>query len=122
MNLRAELEIVLAVAGRGVDEARAGVGRDVLAGKQRHGEFVAAAVERMPRRHFLGIDAGDALELHLCVLRHLLRERIGEQELLAGLRAAALLSRRHFVERRRGAWANRRSRGCRGSSTASSSR
>ena len=38
-----DVEVLAAVAGRGVDEAGAGVVGDVIAGQQRHREFVSAA-------------------------------------------------------------------------------
>ena len=39
---RPDIEVVAAVAGRGVDEASAGIVGDVIAGQQRHFEVVAA--------------------------------------------------------------------------------
>ena len=44
-----DLEVLGAVAGRGVHEARAGVLGDVLAGEQRHAEVVAVAAKGMSR-------------------------------------------------------------------------
>ena len=46
---RPDVEVLAAVAGRGVHEAGAGVVGDVIAGEQRHGELVAAgeALQRM---------------------------------------------------------------------------
>ena len=40
---RPDVEVLAAVAGRGVDEAGAGVVGDMVAGEQRHVEVVAAA-------------------------------------------------------------------------------
>ena len=44
-----DLEVLGAMAGRGVDEARAGIVGDMLAGEQRHIEVVAALAKRMRR-------------------------------------------------------------------------
>ena len=47
-----DLEVLAAVAGRGVDEAGAGVVGDVIAGEQRHVEIIAALLaQRMRADH-----------------------------------------------------------------------
>ena len=42
-RIRPGVEVLAAVAGRGVDEAGAGIVGDMVAGEHRHGEFIAAA-------------------------------------------------------------------------------
>ena len=49
-HVRPDVEILAAMAGRGVDEAGAGVVSDVVAGEQRHGEAVAEGFERVIER------------------------------------------------------------------------
>ena len=49
----AEMEVFFAVARRSVHEAGAGIGGDMLAGKQRHVEIVAVSVQRMRADHAL---------------------------------------------------------------------
>ena len=87
-----DIEIFAAVAGRGVDEAGAGVVGDVVAGQQRHGEFIAAGKSFQRMRAFDRIQsiAGDVA--HLLVrrdarlLEHALRKCIGEDQEIAGFR------------------------------------
>jgi hypothetical protein len=57
-----DVEILAAVAGRGVDEAGAGVVGDVIAFEQRHVEFVAAVEPRADARipRFADRSAGNA--------------------------------------------------------------
>ena len=49
--LHPDVEVLAAVAGRGVHEARAVLVRDVIAGEQRHIEVVAHAAQRMRADH-----------------------------------------------------------------------
>ena len=69
-----DLEVVGAVARRGVDEPGAGIVGDVLAVEQRHGELVAAAeaLERVgagDADEFVGSDIAKALEGQLGLVR-----------------------------------------------------
>ncbi len=87
-----DVKVLTAVAGRGVDEAGAGVVGDVVAGEKRHREFVAAGetLERMAAFHcvervgrqlahlFIGADAR--------LLEHAFGQRIGQNQKIAGLR------------------------------------
>ena len=71
-------------AGRGVDEARAGIVGDVVAVEQRNVETVAQGCERMGRRQTIassvGGDGAHLLErLDLRRLEHAVRQRIGDQ-------------------------------------------
>ena len=86
-----DVEVFAAVAGRGVHEAGAGVVGDVVAGQQRHGEFVSAAealqrmgafhrVERVGRQVAHLLVGGDAR-----LLEHALGERVGEDQEIAVL-------------------------------------
>jgi len=83
-----DLEVVGAVAGRGVDEAGAGVVGDVVAGQQGHGEAVAA-VERGQRvgglqaRRIDVVDTGPSGDLG--GLEHLLGQLVGQDQAVAGL-------------------------------------
>ncbi|VCU10961.1 hypothetical protein RHODGE_RHODGE_04165 [Rhodoplanes serenus] len=85
-----DVEVLAAVAGRGVDEAGAGAVVDMLAVEQRHREVVAHRLQRMiadeirqhigrHRPHLLiGGDAG--------LLEHVGGEIVGEDQQIAGLR------------------------------------
>ncbi len=72
--------------GRGVHEAGAGVGGDVIAGKERHFEVVTLAEQRvagdLPRR----IEIAETGELDLRMAFDLRGQHIGEHEFLTGLR------------------------------------
>ena len=74
----AEFEVLLAVAGRGVDEAGAGVGGDVIAREKRHVEIVALPPERVGADEARGIDICDPLGLDSGGRQHLRRKRIGK--------------------------------------------
>src|SRR5690606_40501516 len=86
---RPDLEVVEAVAGRGVHEPGARVVGDMLAIEQRDREVVAAAeaLERMvaeERNELVGRDPRDALiALHLGLGESLLGQIVGEDVLLA---------------------------------------
>ena len=61
---RPELEVLAAVARRGVDEAGSGVLGDVVAVEQRHDEAVAEAMQRMGADHRgqrVAVDVADEL-------------------------------------------------------------
>ena len=62
----AELPVVGAVAGGDVDEAAAGLGIDEVAGKQRHGEVVTLAVQRMAADGSGKLAAGDGRDRASC--------------------------------------------------------
>ena len=99
------VEILAAVAGRGVHETGAGVVGDVVAGEHRHGELVAAAktVEWMRKRKCCPSSSADdiAKTTHrdfglACATPR--RQRVGEDQLLAWLRAEIILGRGNLVE------------------------
>ena len=77
-----QLEIVFAMAGRGMDKAGAGIGGDMLAGKQRHFEVVALAAERMRahQRQLGSIDRRTRLSIDLRMLGDLLGQHIGKKQ------------------------------------------
>ena len=98
------IEVLAAVAGRGVHEAGAGVVGDVVAGEHRHGKFVAAAeaLERMGKRQ-----AFQALRPKRCEARFerhlglggcLFGKCFGKDQLLARLRTKVVLGGRDLVE------------------------
>ncbi len=64
-----DVKVLAAVAGRGVHEAGAGVVGDVVAGQQRHGEFVAAADAFQRMGAFDGIERVGRQIAHLLVGR-----------------------------------------------------
>ena len=87
-GLHPDLEVVEAVARRGVDEAGAGVVGDVLAVEQRHVELIAAAeaAQRMIGRGDAScrVDVADAIEVFdLGLCEDIGRELVGEDVLLA---------------------------------------
>ena len=103
--LHPEVEVLAAVAGRGVHEAGARLLGDVLAGKQRHVEGVAAEpglAQRMrnhERLEIVGRHVGHALvRLDPRLRHHVGGERIGQHEPVARLRPVPLRRRRHAVE------------------------
>ena len=112
------------MAGRGMDEAGAGVGGDVLAGQQRHIEVIALAAERMRRR------SGRAASTSRNTLQH--RSWRAWPPARPAHRPAASFSptcaKRPFarvgnlIKRRKSCPAKRRWRDCRESSRAWSSR
>jgi len=55
-----QMVVVFAMTGRGVNEARAGIGRDMIAGKQRHVEIVALPAQRMRADHAFRIGVANA--------------------------------------------------------------
>ena len=91
------------MAGRSVHEARTGIIGDVIAGEQRDRELVAAAntLEGVgagdPAEHFGGYIL-EPIELELGLGEAFFCQCIGEDELLASLRAEIVLSRGHFIE------------------------
>ncbi len=97
-GFRHQDEVFFAVAGRGVHEARAGVGGDVIARKDGHVEVVTLAAERMRRDCALRFGCTDTLERDLRVLCGLIGECIGKCKFFATLSECALACLRHFVE------------------------
>ena len=87
-----DVEVLAAVAGRGVHEAGAGVVGDVVAGQQRHREFVAAAEALQRMGAFHRVERVGRQVAHLLIgrdarlLEHAVRERIGEDQQIAVLR------------------------------------
>ena len=53
-----DVEVLAAMAGRGVDEAGAGVVGDMVAFEQRHAELVTAGKARQRMRAFHGVERG----------------------------------------------------------------
>ena len=81
-----DVEVLAAVAGRGVHEAGAGVVGDVVAGQQRHGEFVAAADALQRMGAFHGIERVGRQVANFLVgrdarlLEHTFGKRIGKDQ------------------------------------------
>ncbi len=86
----AELEILLAMAGRGVDEAGAGIVGDVIAFQEQDREIVALPAQRMRRGVAERRELVQPLQRDLGMLRRLLGQLVGERDLLAQLRERAL--------------------------------
>ena len=87
-----DVEILAAVAGRGVNEAGAGVVGDVIAFEEWHAKFVTAGDARERMRAFHGRERGrrhcaDLLITgHARLLEHSFRERVGQDQEIAGFR------------------------------------
>ncbi len=94
-----QLEIVFAMAGRGVNETGAGVGGDVRAGKKRHGKIVAPATEGMGANHVLGNERTEALDDDLGMIGRRFGQHIGQHDFLADLAEGALFRRHDLVDR-----------------------
>ena len=100
--LHPEVEVLAAVAGRGVHEAGARLLGDVLAGKQRHVEVVAAGpawrsgcASTSVSKSSAGTSETRSYRLDARLRHHVGGERIGQHEPVAGLRPVALRRRRH---------------------------
>jgi len=82
-----QAEVVLAMAGGDVDEARTGVGGDEIAGQQRHLEVVALAVQRVAAPGAGEARTGEAVQLRPLgdagFLQHALGHAGGEHQTLA---------------------------------------
>ncbi len=79
---RHQLEIVFAMAGRGIDETCAGIGGDMRARKQGHLEFIAQAAQGMRGNRgakLALLHCAHARDHHLGLLGDILREKIGQQ-------------------------------------------
>jgi hypothetical protein len=92
------VEVLAAMAGRGMDEAGTGIVGDVIAGDQRHGKIIAAAEAlatggRRPCLQVRGSYIAQTLEFELGLGKALLGQRIGEDQLLARLRAEIVFRR-----------------------------
>ena len=89
-----DLEVLAAMPRRGVDEAGAGVVGDVIAGKQRHLEVVAFAVQGMFTDHagkHLGGNVGDlVVSSDLGLLEHFASEILRQDVEIAELRPIVL--------------------------------
>ncbi len=95
-----DVEVLAAVAGRGVHEAGAGVVGDVVAGEQRHGEFIAAADALQRMGAFDRVERVGRQVAHLLVgrdarlLEHAFGQRIGQDQQIAVLRPVVCRARR----------------------------
>ena len=89
---RPDIEILAAVAGRGMDEAGAGVGGDVVAFEQRHAEFITAgeAAKRMRALHRRQRACRQVADLVVAgdagLLEHRFGERVGQDQQIARFR------------------------------------
>ncbi len=94
------LEILGAVARRGMNEASAGVFGDMLAGEQRHVEIVAAAAQRVGRRGNFGwLNFAAAFERgYPRGVHHALSQSVRQQEQVALLGPVVLGRFRHLVQ------------------------
>ncbi|MGX0965828.1 hypothetical protein AB7M63_006277 [Bradyrhizobium japonicum] len=101
---RPDVEVLAAVARRGVHEAGAGVVGDMLAGEQRHDELVTAAEPAQGMGAFHGIQRVAGNVAHLFVrryarlLEHLCGERIGQDQEIAGLGPVVGGRIRHLIK------------------------
>ena len=125
VRLEHQLEIFFAMAGRGVDEAGAGVGGDdvrpAAAARRSHSPGCGRDA-RNQRSSSSAVNRAHPAQRHLGMLGDLLGQRIGQQQFFARLRQRALGCVRDLIERRRKSSARRRWRDCREWSRASSSR
>ena len=71
-----QLEVVFAVTRSGVHKARAGIGSDVLTGKQKDIKVVTSAMKWMPACEAEWIYCADTMKFHLCVGGSLLSKQI----------------------------------------------
>jgi len=95
--LRYQHEVVRAVAGCCVHEARAGIRCHIVAGQQRHVELVPLAAQRMRRDGAARIGLTGAAQCDLGMFGGLVGQRIGEEQHLAHLRERTFLDALHFV-------------------------
>ena len=94
-----DVEVVRAMAGRGMHEARAGILGHMLAFEQRHFEIVAARMQRMRRDEARRVDVfNERPFLHTRGLEEIVRELLRQYEALAGLGPIVRGRFRHLVK------------------------
>ncbi len=97
-----DFEVLGAVAGRGVDETRAGVGRDVRAGEQRHVEIVATPAQGVGERQGFERRCRQTRQAppagHARRGEHVLRQAVGKDQPVADLGPVVVGRLRDLVE------------------------
>ena len=94
-----DVVVIRAMAGCGVDEARAGIVRHVIAVEHRHGEIITEVSERVTEDHARRVSIAEALEaFDLGGLHHLFGKAIGEDVGVTGPDPVAFGRGLHFIE------------------------
>ena len=102
-SIHPRIEVLAAMAWRGVHEAGAGVVGDVVSGEHGNREFVAAAktFERMGKRKTSKLfrrNTAKAIQLDLGLCLGIFGKRVGKDQLLARLRTKIVLGRRDVIK------------------------
>ncbi len=99
-----DLEVLAAVAWRGMDEACAGIIGDVIAGEQRHGKIITVVdtVQGMAGAQLCQVFRGNIAQPLIFgdagLLQHIGRQLVGEHQAIARLGPVVRRRVRHFVE------------------------
>ena len=92
-----DVEVLAAVAGRGVHEAGAGVGGDVGGGEQRDIEVVTHRAKRMRANNSFGKDARSPTKSHLSMMSNGTSKFFGKKQKLTWLCKRTLTHFSNFV-------------------------